>query len=299
MDPKAGRSLTPSRSIAPSEPDLTTQRGVRAALEAYGLRLRPARGQHFLISRRILDRVLDAAAVGPHDGVLEIGAGIGTLTVALARSGARVAAVEVDARFIPLLRDTCAPYPDVQVIHADAMRLDPTALPFSPSKVVANLPYSIASPLLINLLEGGIGRRLVVMVQDEVATRIAAPPGGKTFGLLSVAVQAYATPKIVARVPRSAFFPPPEVRSAIVRLDVREQLPLPKDQMPWLMAVARAAFGQRRKMLRTALQRVNDRRLPAVAVEALCAEAGIDARRRGETLSIEEFARLAMAFDRE
>lgn len=243
--------------------------------------------------------MLDAAGVTAGDGVLEIGAGIGTLTVALARTGARVAAVEVDPRFIPVLRQSCAPHSRVHVIRADAMRLDPAALPFPPSKVVANLPYSIASPLLIRLLEAGIGRRLVVMVQDEVAARIAAPPGGKTFGLLSVAVQAYAAPAIVARVPRSAFFPPPEVRSAIVRLDVRDRLPLPKEQMPLLMSVARAAFGQRRKMLRTALRRATTDPLPAAAVEDLCARAGIDPRRRGETLSLDEFARLAMALDRE
>ncbi|MGQ0548429.1 MAG: 16S rRNA (adenine(1518)-N(6)/adenine(1519)-N(6))-dimethyltransferase RsmA [Armatimonadota bacterium] len=285
--------------MASSELDLATPGGVRAALSAFGLRLRPSRGQHFLISRHVLERVLDAAQVDARDGILEIGAGIGTLTVALARTGARVAAVEVDARFIPLLQAACAPYPGVDIVHADAMRLDPAALPFPPSKVVANLPYSIASPILIRLLQAGIGRRLVVMVQDEVAARIAALPGGKTFGLLSVAVQAYATPTIVARVPRTAFFPPPEVRSAIVRLEVREQPPLPRPKMPVFMAVARAAFGQRRKMLRTALQRIDTWRLPAAAVEARCARAGIDPRRRGETLSIQEFARLALAFDRE
>ena len=242
--------------------------------------------------------MLDAAEVGPDDRVLEIGAGIGTLTTALARAGARVAAVEVDARFIPILREATAHF-NVEIIHADAMCLDPVALPFRPSKVVANLPYSVASPLLIRLLEAGVGQRLVVMIQDEVATRITARPGGKTFGLLSVAVQAHAIPSIVVRVPRTAFFPPPKVRSAVVRLDVRERLPLPKAQMPVLMAVARAAFGQRRKMLRTALRGIEGLHLPASAVEALCARAGIDPRRRGETLSIEEFARLALAYDRE
>ncbi len=179
------------------------------------------------------------------------------------------------------------------------MRLDLEALPHRPTKVVANLPYSVASPLLIRLLEAGVGQRLVVMVQDEVATRITARPGGKTFGLLSVAVQSRAMPRLVVRVPRTAFFPPPEVRSAVVRLDTREHLPLPNAQMPMLMAVARAAFGQRRKMLRTALQRIEGRHLPASAVEALCARAGIDPHRRGETLSIDEFARLTLALDRE
>lgn len=276
--------------------DLATSGGVRAVLSAFGLRLRPARGQHFLINRRVLQRLLEAAEVHPADTILEVGAGIGTLTTALAERGAHVAAVEVDGRFIQVLQAASAPYPKVQIIHADAMRLDPGALPFRPDKVVANLPYSVASPLLIRLLEMGIGRRLVVMVQDEVASRIVAAPGSKVYGLLSVIVQAYASPAIVARVPRSAFLPAPQVRSAILRLDVRESLPLPSHQMPAMMAVARAAFGQRRKMLRSALRDVSAAGLTAETVEALSASAGVDPRRRGEDLTVEEFARLAQVF---
>jgi 16S rRNA (adenine1518-N6/adenine1519-N6)-dimethyltransferase len=266
---------------------------VRLALEAFGLRLRPSRGQHALVSERILETILRASEVGAADVVLEVGAGLGTLTVALARTGARVLAVEVDGRFIPLLRAVCAPFPRVRIVHADAMGLGPALLPAAVTKVVANLPYSIASPLLINLLEAGIGRRLVVMVQDEVASRIVARPGGTAYGLLSVAVQAYATPRVVARVPRSAFYPAPQVQSAIVRLDVRDALPLPREQMPWVLTVARAAFNQRRKMLRSSLQRTDARRRSAQAVEAACHGAGVDPRRRGETLTVAEFARLA------
>ncbi|MBI3998414.1 MAG: 16S rRNA (adenine(1518)-N(6)/adenine(1519)-N(6))-dimethyltransferase RsmA [Armatimonadetes bacterium] len=269
---------------------------MRTALAAFDLRLRPARGQHFLTSRRILDRILDASALTPDDVVLEVGAGIGTLTVALARTGAQVITVEVDARFIPLLRAVCAPYPRVRILHADAMGLTPGMLPAVPTKVVANLPYSIASPLLVRLLEARLGRRLVVMVQEEVARRLAARPDSKTYGLLSVMVQAYATPQIVALVPRTAFYPAPQVRSAIVRLDARDRFPLPEDRLPALVEVARAAFGQRRKMLRSALQRVAGRPRPAETVEALCRKAGIDPRRRGESLSLEEFARLTVAF---
>ncbi|MGQ0571922.1 MAG: 16S rRNA (adenine(1518)-N(6)/adenine(1519)-N(6))-dimethyltransferase RsmA [Armatimonadota bacterium] len=270
---------------------------MRAALEAFDLRLRPSRGQHFLVNRRILDRVLAAAETSPDDVILEIGAGIGTLTVALARTGARVIAVEVDARFIPVLRAACAPYPRVRLIHADAMTVTPTALPESVTKVVANLPYSIASPLVINLLEAGTGRRYVVMVQEEVARRIIAPPGGHAYGLLSVAVQAHALPKIVSRVPRAAFFPPPQVVSCIVRLDVPDAPPIPAMLIPGLMAVARAAFGQRRKMLRSALLTVGGRVRSSAAVAALCEAARIDPRRRGESLSVVEFARLAEAFE--
>ena len=276
--------------------DLVTRSGVRAALAAFDLHLRPARGQHFLVSRRILDRVLAAADVRPEDAVLEIGAGIGTLTVALARTGARVIAVEVDGRFVPLLRAVLGPFPNVHLIHADAMSLGPAMLSVAPTKVVANLPYSIASPLLINLLEAGIGRRLVVMVQEEVAVRIVARPGGKTYGLLSVAVQAHAVAAIVSRVPRSAFHPAPQITSCIVRLDVPEAPPVPPGLTPVLMAVARAGFGQRRKMLRSALQTMQGRDLSHEAVEAWCRVAGIDPQRRGENLSVAEFARLAQAW---
>lgn len=268
---------------------------MRAALDAFDLRLRPSRGQHALVSERVLQTVLRAAEVVPQDAVLEVGAGLGTLTVALARTGARVLAVEVDGRLIPLLRAVCEPHPRVRIIHADAMGLTPALLPTTITKVVANLPYSIASPLLINLLEAGVGRRFVVMVQEEVAARIIARPGGKTYGLLSVIVQAYAAPRVIARVPRSAFYPAPQVQSAIIRLEVRDALPLPREQMPSLLAVARAAFGQRRKMLRSALQRVGERRQSAEVVEAACRAAGVDSRRRGEELTVAEFARLAHA----
>ncbi len=226
--------------------------------------------------------------------ILEIGAGIGTLTAALARAGASVVAVEVDARFIPILRAVCAPYPMVRILYADAMRLTADVLSGLPAKVVANLPYAIASPLLINLLEAGWGRRYVVMVQEEVAERIAALPGTPAYGLLSVAVRAHASPSIIMRVPRSAFFPPPQVTSAVVRLDVPDDPPVPRALIPALMAVARAAFGQRRKMLRSALRGAAAGR-SATAAEILCREAGIDPHRRGEDLSLDEFARLAQA----
>jgi 16S rRNA (adenine1518-N6/adenine1519-N6)-dimethyltransferase len=306
VGPPAGSGLHPVRGGSDREAtlidpaslaglDLATPSGVRSALATAGLRLRPSRGQHFLISRRVLDRILAAAEVRADEVVLEIGAGIGTLTAALARAGAAVVAVEVDARFIPILRAVCAPYPTVRIVHADAMRLTADVLPGLPVKVVANLPYAIASPLLVNLLEAGWGRRYVVMVQEEVAERIVALQGTPAYGLLSVAVRAHARASIITRVARSAFFPPPQVTSAVVRLDVPDDPPVPRVLVPALMAVARAAFGQRRKMLRTALRAaLTDARSAAVA-ESLCREAGIDPHRRGETLSLDEFTRLARA----
>lgn len=287
---------SPAPPGGPADVDLATAAGVRAALAAAGLRLRPSRGQHFLVNRRVLERIIEAARVGPDDAVLEVGAGIGTLSVALARTGATVLAVEVDWRLIPLLRAACAPYPRVRVIHADAMGLPLTSLPLAPTAVVANLPYSIASPLVIRLLDEGVGRRMTVMVQDEVARRMVAGPGETAYGLLSVAVQSQASPGIALRVPRSAFFPPPQVRSAVVTLDRRDHPILPGPQMPVLRAVTRAAFAQRRKMLRSALRRVGRDDLPGDAVEAWCRAAGIDPRRRGESLTVDEFAGLARAF---
>jgi 16S rRNA (adenine1518-N6/adenine1519-N6)-dimethyltransferase len=251
------------------------------------------------VSRHALDRILSAAEPGSDDLILEVGAGVGTLTVELARAGAAVLAIEVDARFVPVLRAVCAPYPRVRVVLGDAMALLPKTLDAPPTKVVANLPYSIASPLLITLLEAGVGRRYVVMVQAEVAERIVARPGTAAYGLLAVAVQAHAAPVIVARVPRAAFFPPPQVTSAVVRLERAETPPVPRTLVPHLMAVARAAFGQRRKMLRSALRPALAGDQRADAVDALCAAAGIDPRRRGESLSLDEFARLAACRSRQ
>jgi 16S rRNA (adenine1518-N6/adenine1519-N6)-dimethyltransferase len=173
------------------------------------------------------------------------------------------------------------------------MRLEPALLAGGVTKVVANLPYSIASPLLVDFLEAGIGSRYVVTIQEEVAQRLVAKPGTRAYGLLTVAVRAHAVPAIVARVPRAAFFPPPKVTSAIVRLDVPDLPPVPRPLVPAVMAIARAAFGQRRKMLRSSLRPALGQGADAAAVEALCRHAGIDPRRRGESLSLEEFEGLA------
>lgn len=248
----------------------------------------------------MLARVLEAAEPGPDDLILEVGAGIGTLTLALARAGAAVVAVEIDARFIPVLRAVCESHRRVRIVHADAMALPTALLPEPPTKVVANLPYSIASPLLITLLEQHAGTRYVVMVQEEVAERIVARPATAAYGLLSVAVQAHAVPAIVTRVPRNAFFPSPQVTSAVVRLDVPDTPFVPRPLLPHLMTVVRAAFGQRRKMLRSALRPALGATRRPDAVETLCSAAGIDPRRRGESLSLAEFTRLARALsDRE
>ena len=295
--------------------ELATPAGTARVLRAFGVRPRKRFGQHFLISRRVLDRLLAEAEPGPTDLVLEVGAGLGTLTVALAASGAPVVAVEVDERLIPVLRAATAGFPRVRLVHGDIMALDLVELtagegaprgprvvpgkalpsPQSPLKLVANLPYNIASPLLVRCLESlPTLTRAVVTIQAEVAERIQAPPGNKDYGALSVAVQFRADAREVLRVPPGAFYPPPEVDSAVLRLDVLPQPRVRVRDEALFFTVVRAAFGQRRKMLRSALVGARPG-VTAERVRAACERAGIDPRRRGETLGLEEFGSLADA----
>ncbi|HLA24396.1 MAG TPA: 16S rRNA (adenine(1518)-N(6)/adenine(1519)-N(6))-dimethyltransferase RsmA [bacterium] len=277
--------------------DLATPAGTAQLLRAHGIRPRKRFGQHFLVSRATLRRILDAAALTPHDGVLEIGAGIGTLTAALAPLVDTVVAVELDRALLPALRETIAPFPNVRVETGDVMRFDLAALvaPLpSPRKAVSNLPYNIASPLIVNLLEAPVHfTRLVFTVQREVAQRLAAPPGGKDYGALSVAVQYRAEARVVARVPSGAFFPPPDVESAVVVLEPRAVPPVDVGDEGLFFRVVRAAFAQRRKTLRNTL--AAGLAVSPAAVEAACRAAGVDPGRRGETLDLTAFAALTRA----
>lgn len=278
-------------------PDLATPAGTAQLLRAHGIRPRKRFGQHFLISRATLARILDAAALTPHDGVLEIGAGIGTLTAALAPLVDTVVALEMDRALLPALRETLAPFSNVRIETGDVMRLDLTtlvaALPF-PRKAVSNLPYNIASPLIVNLLEAAVHlTRLVFTVQREVAQRLAALPGGKEYGALSIAVQYRAETRVVARVPPGAFFPPPDVESAVVVLEPRAAPPVDVGDEGLFFRVVRAAFAQRRKTLRNTL--AAGLGVSPAAVEAACRAAGVDPGRRGETLDLTTFAALTRA----
>lgn len=242
----------------------------------------------------MLDALLDAAALSREDGVLEIGAGIGTLTVALAEAAAQVVAVEFDRALLPALRETAGALSNVRLVEGDIMRLDLGTLvaPLPARRMsVSALPYNIASPLIVMLLERPLGfSRLAFTVQREVADRLAAPPGGRDYGALSVAVQYRAASSIVARVPPAAFFPPPAVESAIVRLEVRPQPAVRVTDEALFFRVVRAAFAQRRKTLRNTL--AAGLRLPPQLVASAAARAGVDPQRRAETLALEEFARL-------
>jgi len=279
---------------APEQLDLTHTGTLIPLLQRYGFSTRKSLGQHFLISRHVLEQILTACALEDGAPVLEIGPGIGTLTRALAESGAEVTAVELDRHAVEVLQETVGMFPSIQVIQGDILHIDlPALLGDAQWTVVGNLPYYITTPVISRLLEVASRlRRMVLMVQREVADRLIAPPGGKIYGSLSVYAQVYANVERIARVPKGAFLPPPTVESAVVRLTPHPEPRVPAPLQPCFFSVVRAAFGQRRKMLENALIGADvlggDRHAIAEALRA----AGIDSTRRGETLSIEEFLRV-------
>jgi 16S rRNA (adenine1518-N6/adenine1519-N6)-dimethyltransferase len=258
-------------------------------------RIRPKKslGQNFLTDPHYLGRIIAAAQVGPLDQVLEIGPGLGHLTRGLASRAGRVVVVELDDRLISELRTAFSSQTNVEIIHADALEFDPAVLP-GQWKVVANLPYYIATPLIQRLI--ALRRKfttLTLMLQKEVAERVAASPGGREYGLLSVLVQLHASARIVFTVPAGAFTPRPKVESAVVTLTFPPQSPFTVADEQLFVQVAKAAFGQRRKTLRNSLSRLGYTR---EGLESAAAQAGIDLGRRPETLTVEEFCRLTDAF---
>lgn len=272
---------------------LTAPSRVRAILDAHGVRIKKRFGQNFLIDQNILDKIVAASEVGPMDTVLEVGPGIGALTQALAEKAGRVVAIEIDDQLIPVLHDVFQGTSNVQIVHADALQVDLDSLCHGANevKVVANLPYYITSPLIMRFLESSLPlERMVVMVQAEVAERLVAQPGSKAYGSLSIAVQYRAAVDRVARAPRTVFLPQPNVDSTVVRLQLR---PFPKQAKDGVIftSVVRAAFGQRRKTLRKALESLAGEH--RIDVETLLREAEIDSGARGEALSIEQFVSIA------
>jgi len=276
-------------------------------LRANGLRAQKRLGQNFLIDRNTLSRIIQAANVQPDDPVLEIGAGLGALTIALAARAGAVTAVEIDQHLEPILRQVTAPFPNIELTFADFLRLDPGALMDrafgeKAGTVVANIPYYITTAILEQLLENKRHlKRIVLLVQQEFAHRMIAPPDTKDYGAMSVWVQFHARVELVGTVPRTVFLPAPEVESAIIVLTPVQPGTVDVRDEKRFSHMVRAAFGQRRKTLLNALMRapasfnlgfgMDDRE----QIEALLARAGIDGSRRGETLSLDEFARLANA----
>ena len=267
-----------------------------AVLQKYQIRFQKRFGQNFLIDPHVLEKIIAGAGISNEDMVLEIGPGIGTMTQYLAEAAGKVVAVEIDRNLLPVLGDTLAGYDNVRVISGDIMKLDLLQLVREenggrPIKVAANLPYYITTPIIMKLFEESVPLdNVTVMVQKEVAARMKAGRGSKDYGALSLAVQYYAEPYIVANVPRNCFIPRPNVDSAVIRLTRLPHPPVDPQDEALMFAIIRASFGQRRKTLVNSVSAGTDisREDLAWALEA----AGLPAAVRGEALSLEQFALL-------
>jgi len=263
---------------------------VRALLAEHGLRPSRALGQHFLADANTAERIARLAEVGPGDRVLEIGPGLGSLTLALASTGSSVLAVELDRHILPALESVVATAGDVTVEQGDALELDfASRLGGGPWTCVSNLPYNIATPVVMRLLDDVPQvSRLVVMVQREVGERLAAPPGSRTYGAVSVRVAFHADARLMGTVSPTVFVPRPNVESVLVRLDRRPAPPVDVESPALMFDLVRAGFAQRRKMLRRALRPMLGGRTDEVLTAA-----GIDPRARAESLDLEAWAALA------
>ncbi len=260
-------------------------------LRRFGIRPRKSLGQNFLVSEGVRQQILEAADLQPGEWVLEIGPGLGALTGRLAESAAGVVAVEFDSRLMPILAEILAGRMNVKLIEGDILEIDlSTILPAPGYVVVANIPYNITSALIRKLMEAKqAASRIVLTIQREVAERIVAPAG--KMSLLALSVQLYGEPRLAGVIPGGAFYPPPGVDSAILRVDIRPMDPQLREHLPALFALARAGFGQRRKMLRNALASAVG--LNAEQARALCESAGVDGTRRAQELTVEDWLKLA------
>ena len=254
-------------------------------------------GQNFLIDPRVLEKIIRAADITEEDWVLEIGPGIGTMTQYLAESAREVVAVEIDRALIPILQDTLSAYDNVTVLNEDIMKVDVGRIVRErnqgrPIKVVANLPYYITTPIVMSLLENHVPvQSITIMVQKEVADRMQVGPGTKDYGALSLAVQYYALPEVVAHVPANCFMPRPNVDSTVIRLTRYQKPPVEAQDEKHLFALIRASFNQRRKTLANGL--ANGLGISREQVAAALEEMGLSATVRGEALTLEQFADLS------
>ena len=270
-----------------------------AVLQRYGFNFQKKYGQNFLIDTHVLDKIIGAAQIGPDDFVLEIGPGIGTMTQYLAEAAREVIAVEIDTKLIPILQDTLKEYDNVTVLNEDILKVDIRKIAEEknggkPIKVVANLPYYITTPIIMGLFESEVPLdSITVMVQKEVADRMQVGPGTKDYGALSLAVQYYAEPYIVANVPPNCFIPRPAVGSAVIRLTRYQEKPVKVNDASFMFKIIRASFNQRRKTLQNGLYNSSELRIPKEKTVAALEEMGLAPTIRGEKLSLEEFAQLS------
>lgn len=282
---------------------IATPKRTKEILEKHGFFFKKSLGQNFLVDVNTLENIVDHAGITATSGAIEVGPGIGALTEQLARKADQVLAFEIDQRLLPILDDTLAPYQNVKIIHEDILKANVKEMIGTHFKkdqeihVVANLPYYITTPILMNLLMEKLPiDSITVMIQKEVADRMAAEPNNKSYGSLSIAVQYYTEAKVVMNVPKTVFIPQPNVGSAVLRLSLRKQPPVHVENEPFFFDFVRACFGQRRKTIMNNLSRHFKDRFDKDKIREGLQEANIDEKRRGESLSIEEFARVANVF---
>ena len=276
---------------------LSSHRATKDIVDKHGFKFSKSLGQNFLIDDNVIDKIIDGARVKEGDKVIEVGPGIGTLTREMAKRAEKVVAVEIDKNLIPILKETLADFDNTEVVNEDILKVDinklvDEKLSGGPVKLIANLPYYITTPIVMKFLEEDIPvTDIVVMVQKEVADRMNAVPSTKDYGALSVAVQYYCDTEIVAKAPRHMFIPQPKVDSTVIGLHIREEKKYKADNEQLFFKTVKAAFGQRRKTLLNSLSSMGV--LDKAKIKEVLAEAGIDEKRRGETLSLEEFANLS------
>ena len=279
-------------------PTLGNPQNTIEILQKYNFNFQKKFGQNFLIDEHVLDKIIRAAEITKDDYVLEIGPGIGTMTQYLACAAREVTAVEIDRALIPILEDTLKEYDNVSIINEDILKVDIAALAKEknggrPIKVVANLPYYITTPIIMGLFESHVPlESITVMVQKEVADRMQVGPGTKDYGALSLAVQYYAEPYIVANVPTNCFMPRPAVGSAVIRLTRHQKPPVEVMDEKLMFRLIRASFNQRRKTLANGLKNSGELNLSKEVITAAIEKLGKGSSVRGEALDLEEFARL-------
>ncbi|MTH55262.1 16S rRNA (adenine(1518)-N(6)/adenine(1519)-N(6))-dimethyltransferase RsmA [Bacillus mangrovi] len=281
--------------------DIATPARTKEILKKYGFSFKKSLGQNFLIDTNVLHRIVDHAEVGEDTGVIEIGPGIGALTEQLAKRAKKVVAFEIDQRLLPILSDTLSPYPNVKIIHEDILKADVKSVmeeEFSECKevmVVANLPYYVTTPIIMKLLEDKLPLKgIVVMLQKEVADRIAANASTKEYGSLSIAIQYYTEAKTVMVVPKTVFVPQPNVDSAVIRLLKRDKPAAEMLDEAFFFELMKASFAQRRKtLMNNLLQFYPHGRAVKEEIEQKLLDSGIDPKRRGESLTVEEFAKVS------
>ena len=284
------------------EPTLGNPQNTIEVLQKYNFVFQKKFGQNFLIDTHVLDKIIAAAEITKDDFVLEIGPGIGTMTQYLACAARKVVAVEIDKALIPILEDTLSDYDNARVINNDVLKVDIAKLAEEenggkPIKVVANLPYYITTPIIMGLFENHVPiKSITVMVQKEVADRMQVGPGTKDYGALSLAVQYYAKPYIVANVPPNCFIPRPNVGSAVIRLTRHKEMPVQVADPKLMFRLIRASFNQRRKTLQNGLNNAPDVSFTKEQIVAAIESLGVPATGRGEALDLQQFAQLANYF---